>query len=206
MIEIYNTKQKTGDPFLTFHQCWRKMFSRYSLPILDYEKMDIFVNNMIPELKYSIQMQVHPSFNKIVDNYIRMEDVLIKKGDISTWKETQPESSSKEKNKNWKYGKDNNKNIANDGVVDIVKAKTKSTIFNLASGTQALKAAETATENPLKKVKEWFKEKPWLSKPRREFTLLEESYESAFTTLLANDLTTLPNNSRPYDPEVKSKC
>lgn len=44
-------------------------------------------------------------------------------------------SNSKEKNKYWKYGKDNNKNVVNDGMVDTVKAKSKSTIFNLASGT-----------------------------------------------------------------------
>lgn len=74
-------------------------------------------------------MQVHPSFNKMVDNAIRMEDVLIKKGDISPWKETQPGSSSKEKNKYWKYGKDNNKNVVNDRVVDTVKTNSKPTIL-----------------------------------------------------------------------------
>lgn len=141
----------------------------------------------------------------MVDNAIQVEYVLIKKGDISPWKETQPGSSSREKNKYWKYGKDNNKNIVNDGVVDTVKANSKPTIFNLASGTQELKAAEAAVENPPKKTKEWFKEKPWLSKPMRDFTPLKESYESAFKTLLANNLIILPDNSWPYDLEIKPK-
>lgn len=30
MIEFCNTKHKTGEPFLTFLQQWRKMLSRYS--------------------------------------------------------------------------------------------------------------------------------------------------------------------------------
>lgn len=75
------------------------MFSRYSRPIPDFEKMEVFINNLIPELKYNIQMQVYPSFKKMVDSDLRMEDLLIKKGDISLWKETQQGSSSKEKNK-----------------------------------------------------------------------------------------------------------
>lgn len=99
MIELYNTRQKIGEPFLTFLQRWRKMFSRYSRTIPDLEKMDMFVNNLVPKLKYSVQMQVHPAFNKMVDNALRMEDVLIKKGDISLWKETSQGSSSKEKSK-----------------------------------------------------------------------------------------------------------
>lgn len=45
-------------------------------------------------------------------------------------------------------------------MVDIVKEKSKSTIFKLASGTQALKEAQTVAENPPKKVKELSKEKP----------------------------------------------
>lgn len=144
MIDLCNTQQKTGEPLLTFLQRWRRMFFRYPQPILDSEKMDIFVNNLVSKLKYSVQIQVHPSFNKMVDNAIRMEDVLIKKGDITPWKETQTESSSKEKNKYWKFAKDNNKNVVNDGVVDTIKTNSKSTIFNLASGTQALKATEIA--------------------------------------------------------------
>lgn len=90
-------------------------------------------------------------------------------------------------------------------MVDTVKTKSKPIIFNLASGTQELKATETVAENHLKKSKEWFKEKPWLSKPKHDFTPLEESYESALKTLLENDLITLPDNSRPSDLEVKPK-
>lgn len=90
-------------------------------------------------------------------------------------------------------------------MVDTIQAKTKSTIFNLPNGTQALKEAKTTTENLPKKTREWFKEKPWLSKPKHDFTPLDESYESAFKNLLANNLITLPDNSRPYDPEIRPK-
>lgn len=205
MIELCNTKQKIGEPFLTFLQRWRKRFSRYSQPIPDFEKMDIFVNNLIPELKCNIQMQVYPSFNKMVDSALKMEDMLVRKGDISLYKETHQGSSSKEKNKYWKYGKDNNRNIFNNEVVDNIKTKSKPIVFNLTSRTQALKAAKSATENPPKKSKEYFKEKPWVSKPKHVFTPLDESYESAFKTLLAKKLITFSNNSKPYDPEVKPK-
>lgn len=78
MIELCNTKQKIGEPFLTFLQRWRKIFSRYSQRIPDSEKMDIFINNLIPKLKYSIQMQVYPSFKKMVDSTLRMEGLLIR--------------------------------------------------------------------------------------------------------------------------------
>lgn len=150
-------------------------------------------------------MQVYPSFNKMVDSAIKMEDVLVRKGDISLYKETQQGSSSKEKNKYWKYDKDNNKNVVYDGVVDTIKPKSKPAVFNLTSGTQALKAVESATKNIPKTSKEWFKEKPWLSKPKRKFTPLGESYESALKTLLANELITLLDSSKPYDLEVKPK-
>lgn len=93
----------------------------------------------------------------------------------------------------------------NDGVVDNVKPKPKPTVFNLTSGTQALKVAQSAAESPPKKSKEWFKDKPCVSKPICDFSPLGESYESALKTLLANELITLPDNSKPYDPKVKPK-
>lgn len=51
-------------------------------------------------------MQVYPSFNKIVDIALKIEDVLVKKEEISLYKETQHGSSSKERNEQWKYGKE----------------------------------------------------------------------------------------------------
>lgn len=49
------------------------------------------------------------------------------------------------------------------------------------------------------------KNKPSALKPKREFTPLREPYELELKTLLANNLLTLSDNSKPYDPEVKPK-
>lgn len=158
------------------------------------------MNNLIPELQYGIQIQGPPSFHKMVDIALKIEDVLVKRGDISLHRETRQESGLKDKNKWWKSNKDNNKNVVNDGVVDNIKPPTKPNVFNLTSGTQALKAAEKAEEVPPNLVKYM----PWV-KNKFNFTPLGEPYEMALKTLLANKLLMLLDNSRPYDPEVKPK-
>lgn len=65
----------------------------------------------------------------MVEHILKIEDVLIKKGEISLYKETSHGSSSK--NKYWKYDKDNNKIFVNDGLVDNIKTKAKASSIQL---------------------------------------------------------------------------
>lgn len=48
-------------------------------------------------------------------------------------------------------------------------------------------------------------DKPWASKPKINFTPLREYLENALKMLLANQIITFPNNSRPYNLEIKPK-
>ena len=139
MIDIYNLKQYPGEPFLTFLKRWRKKFSLYARPIPEMEKLEIFINNLVPEINYPLQMQDHTSFDKMVDNAIKIEKVLVKKGDITLQKDKyESRSNSKGKSKNW----NKNKGIVIDGVVDNIRAPSKALAFNLTIGTQAIKASE----------------------------------------------------------------
>lgn len=56
MIDICNLKQKMGEPFLTFLKRWRKKFSLYARQIQETKKLEIFINNLIPEINYHLQM------------------------------------------------------------------------------------------------------------------------------------------------------
>lgn len=80
MLDLCNTKQKNGEPFMTFLQRWRSLFARYPCPVLDNEKMDIFIDNLNEEMGHALKMQCPPSFNKMFENEIKIKEALVKKG------------------------------------------------------------------------------------------------------------------------------
>ena len=91
--------------------------------------MEIFINNLVPEMKYALQMQDSPSFDRMIKNALRIEEVMVKKGEITLQNESKGGSSSS-KPKWWK----NNKNVVNDGVVDTSNVNLKTEAFNLTNG------------------------------------------------------------------------
>ena len=68
--DICNLKQKVGEPFLTFLQRWRQLYTRYSCKIPEIEKLDIFVNNLLPGFGYKVQLQGPRTFDDLVTQAI----------------------------------------------------------------------------------------------------------------------------------------
>lgn len=103
-------------------------------------------------------MQTHTSFDKLVESYIFIEDVLICKGNITLQsKENKSSSNSqhkKDKNKFWNKTKDvfNNKIVGTTSMS--TTAKPKEATFNLSTIVKAKN------------------DKPWAFKPKINFTYL----------------------------------
>ena len=114
MLDLCNMKQKVGEPFVTYLQRWRKLYSSYPRQLPENEKIDIFVSSLIPELHYDLRKQIYLTFNDMVESAFRIEDVAIKKGEITISKD-KSNGNWKDKNKSW----NKNKYVVNDGVVDI---------------------------------------------------------------------------------------
>jgi hypothetical protein len=70
MLDLCKAKQKFGEPFITFLQRWRRLFARYSHPVLEKEKMDIFINSLDQELSYMLNLHCPPNFEKLIENAI----------------------------------------------------------------------------------------------------------------------------------------
>lgn len=53
----------------------------------EHEKMDIFIDNINKQMSYNLKMQCHPSFKKMIDNGIGMEETMINKEELKIYKE-----------------------------------------------------------------------------------------------------------------------
>ncbi len=126
----------------------------------------------------------------MVESAYRIEDVAIKKGDITINKDRINNGNSKDKGKPW----NKNKYVVNDGVVDT--PKTKEPAFNLSNAIYAAKQQEGLKPQTFDKGSKF-------AKKRCVYTPMVEPYEVVLKTLIANKLVTLPDNSRPYDPPVR---
>lgn len=78
MLDLCNTKQKNREPFMTFLQRWRRLFARYPRLVPNNENMDIFIDNLNDEMSYVLKLQCPPSFEKMVENGIKIEEALVK--------------------------------------------------------------------------------------------------------------------------------
>ena len=140
----------------------------------------------------------------MVENAIKIENVLIRKGKISLSKDNKKDSNSnsnKDKSKWW----NKNKNVVTDGVVDQRYAPPKVPAFNLTMGTYAPKAvAEPKQSNPTasKSYPPWNKNQRHEFDLRREFTPLRESLESVMRQLLDGNIIYLPEY-KEYDPHPR---
>ena len=104
--DLCNLKQRVGEPFLTFLQRWRQLYTKYSCKIPDMEKLDIFTNNLLPNFGYRVQLQGSCTFKDMVIQAICIEEFMVKKGELILQKDTkQGSTSNKDKskyvNKNW---------------------------------------------------------------------------------------------------------
>ena len=119
MLDLCNVKQRSGEPFATYLQRWRELYSRYPRQVLEAKKIDIFVNTLVPKLYFDLRKKLFTSFNDMVESAYRIEDVAIKKGDIIINKDKSNNGNGKDKGKPW----NKNKYVVNDGVVDTPKAQ-----------------------------------------------------------------------------------
>ena len=81
----------------------------------------------------------------MVESAYRIEDVVIKKGDIVVNKDKTNNGNGKDKGKPW----NKNKYVVNDGVVDT--PKTKEPAFNLSNAIYATKQQEGSKPQPFDK-------------------------------------------------------
>ena len=66
IYDLCNLKQCHGEPFLTFLQRWRQLYTKYSRKIPKNEKLDIFLDNLVPEFGYLVQLQGPLTFDDMI--------------------------------------------------------------------------------------------------------------------------------------------
>lgn len=130
MLDLYNIKQNNGEPFMVFLQRWRWLFNRYPRDVQNQEKMDIFIDSLTSEMSYRLKLKCPPSFAKLIENSLKIEDAMVKKGELKLYNNNNNgNNSNNNKPKFWME----NKNVANEGVSHNNDVKPQQPIFNLSS-------------------------------------------------------------------------
>lgn len=151
--------------------------------------MDIFIDNLNEEMSYALKMQCPPIFNKMVENGIKIEEALVKKGVLKLQREGNNSSNNTHHNSDKIKFWNRNRNIVNDGIIDANTVKPKQPIFNLSSHTSTTNHDNNKPRLPF-------------SNFCKKFTPIGEPFELALKTLPANKLITLPE-VRDFEPKVK---
>lgn len=97
MLDLCNVKQKNGKYLMIFLQRWKQMFNRYPRDVPDQEKMDIFIDNLISEMSYRLKIQCPPSFAKMIENGLKIKDVMVKKGELKIYNNSYNNNNDKHK-------------------------------------------------------------------------------------------------------------
>ena len=159
------------------------------------KKLDIFADNLLANFGYKVQLQGPCTFEDLVTQAIRIEEFLIKKGELTLHKDTrQGSTSARDKSK---YAS-KNREVVHDGVVDNITAKPTKAAFNLTDGLKAAKQAEKPPSD-----KQVFGNRPrnsWATRPKRNYTPLGEPLDVVYKKLLQHKLITPLDDSRSYDP------
>ena len=66
IVDLGALKKHQGEPFFTYLQCWRDLYSRYPQQLPEREKIDIFVNTLVPKLYYDLRKQLFSYFQDMV--------------------------------------------------------------------------------------------------------------------------------------------
>ena len=100
MLDLCNIKQKHGEPFLTFLQRWRHLLSKYPRNILESERMEIFIQNLTPDMSYKVQLQCPPTFKKLIENGVKIEEAMVKKRELKLYTKDNATSSGNNNSNN----------------------------------------------------------------------------------------------------------
>ncbi|GLJ36901.1 hypothetical protein SUGI_0745910 [Cryptomeria japonica] len=149
MLDVYNTKQKNNETFMVFLQRWRRMVSRYPRDVPEKEKMEIFIDNLNSEMSYILKLQCIPSFAKLIENGIQVEEACVKKGTLKFFKEgtnssnyNNPNNNNLDKSRFWTR----NKNNGNEGGNESNDPKSKQPVLELSGNPQATKNPKGANQ------------------------------------------------------------
>lgn len=135
MIDLCKVAQKPGEPFTTFLQRWRRMFSRYPWHVPEKEKMVTFINSLNSEMSYRLNLHCPPSFEKLIEDSITIESALVKRGTIKLDRDN-PSSSNHYNNQDKSEFWTCNRNIVNDGVVDTNHVTSKPFVLSAPNMTR----------------------------------------------------------------------
>lgn len=166
---------------LTFLQRWRQLCTRCHHKLLESERLDILLDNFVPDFGYQVQLQGPLTFDSMIKQVVRIEAFMIKKGELTLGKDNKQGSSNSNKDKGKLVNK--NRDVVNDGVVNNVTTKPAKSIFNLSSSIQVVKAAENPTKEN-QQPSRFSRNKPWASRHNCEFTLLGEPLDVVYKTLM----------------------
>ena len=124
------------------------------------EKLDIFADNLLPDFGYKVQLQGPRTFEDLVTQAIRIEEFMIKKGELTLHRDTRQSSTSRDKSKYVSK----NREVVHDGVVDNITPKPTKATFNLTDGLKAAKQAEKPP--PDKQVSRNRSRNSWAMRPK----------------------------------------
>lgn len=99
---------------MTFLQRWRSLYSRSSLDIPEEQQVNLFIQNLVPEMMYELKLKSPSTIEKLIKKGMSIETALVAKGIIKLNKDSDNTNNSEDRNRFWYR----NKNVTNDGVVD----------------------------------------------------------------------------------------
>ena len=111
---LCTTKQKLGEPFMTFLLCWRNLVSQCSLDIPKEEQVNLCIDNLIPDLMYELKIKSPSTIEKLMKKGASIEDALVCKGAIKINIANTNMNLSTDKEKNFSK----NENVSNDDIID----------------------------------------------------------------------------------------
>lgn len=118
------------------------MYTKYSHKIPENEKIDIFMDNILPDFRYKIKLQGPHTFEDMITQGIQIEEFIVKKWQLTLQKYIkQGSTSSKEKSK---YV-NKNQEVVHNGVVDNITPKPSKVDFNLTDNIQMPKTTKKTT-------------------------------------------------------------
>lgn len=114
LFDLCATKKKNGEPFMTFLLHWRNLASQIPMDILEEEKVNLCIENLVPELMYELKIKSPSTIVKLMKKRVSIEDSLIHKGILKINKDNNNMSTYTDKEKFFSK----KKNVTNDGIVD----------------------------------------------------------------------------------------
>lgn len=144
LMDLCATRQKEGEAFATFLQRWRFIYHRCLSHIPKVEQVDIFTENLIPQVKYPLQMQCIDTFKEITEKGIKCEKGLLEQGILKHHKDNGTTiNASNEKPKFWSK----NKNVTNDRVVDACVVNRGQPMVSLQGPVDSFNMNQTQNNN-----------------------------------------------------------